>query len=195
MIQLLMILLPGFIAVEIYRKFFPAVKFRWLIYTGWVVINGVLIWSLLVSIEERIYNTSWGLLDGTGSFLGILFLFILGVIAGLIRVVFRMTGFKLAKNLNVLRWLKPEKGSIWMNVNEKNGGNEWVIVYLSDGSIYLGWVSQFANHPERTNQEFVLQNARRLDEAHKQLYEIVGAGVYLNTRDVMRIEFWSSELI
>ena len=189
-----MILLPGFIAVEIYRKFFPAVKFRWLIYTGWVVINGVLIWSLLVSIEERIYNTSWGLLDGTGSFLGILFLFILGVIAGLIRVVFRMTGFKLAKNLNVLRWLKPEKGSIWMNVNEKNGGNEWVIVYLSDGSIYLGWVSQFANHPERTNQEFVLQNARRLDEAHKQLYEIVGAGVYLNTRDVIRIEYWSSEL-
>lgn len=194
MMQLLMILLPGFIAVEIYRKFFPAVKFRWLIYTGWVVINGVLIWSLLVSIEERIYNTSWGLLDGTGSFLGILFLFILGVIAGLIRVVFRMTGFKLAKNLNVLRWLKPEKGSIWMNVNEKNGGNEWVIVYLSDGSIYLGWVSQFANHPERTNQEFVLQNARRLDEAHKQLYEIVGAGVYLNTRDVIRIEYWSSEL-
>ena len=192
--QLLMILLPVFIAVEIYRKFFPAVKFRWLIYTGWVVINGVLIWSLLVSIEERIYNTSWGLLDGTGSFLGILFLFILGVIAGLIRVVFRMTGFKLAKNLNVLRWLKPEKGSIWMNVNEKNGGNEWVIVYLSDGSIYLGWVSQFANHPERTNQEFVLQNARRLDEAHKQLYEIVGAGVYLNTRDVIRIEYWSSEL-
>ena len=194
MMQLLMILLPGFIAVEIYRKFFPAIKFRWLIYTGWVVINGVLIWSLLVSIEERIYNTSWGLLDGTGSFLGILFLFILGVIAGLIRVVFRMTGFKLAKNLNVLRWLKPEKGSIWMNVNEKNGGNEWVIVYLSDGSIYLGWVSQFANHPEQPNQEFVLQNARRLDEAHKQLYEIVGAGVYLNTRDVIRIEYWSSEL-
>ena len=91
MMQLLMILLPGFIAVEIYRKFFPAVKFRWLIYTGWVVINGVLIWSLLVSIEERIYNTSWGLLDGTGSFLGILFLFILGVIAGLIRVVFRLS--------------------------------------------------------------------------------------------------------
>ena len=194
MIEILIILLPGFIAVEIHRKFFPAIKFRWLVYTGWVVINGVLVWSVLVWIDDRIYNTSWGLLDGTGSVVGILLLVILGVVAGFIRIILRITGFRLAKNLNVLRWLKPEKGSVWMNVNEKNGGNEWVIVYLNDGSIYLGWVSQFANHPEQVNQEFVLQNARRLDEAHKQLYEIVGSGVYLNTRDVIRIEYWSSEL-
>ena len=75
-----------------------------------------------------------------------------------------------------------------MSVADRSNTN-WATVFLSDGAIYLGWISKYTFNPDAVDQDFLLSNARRVDEQLSELYRVTGIGVYINTRDVKRIEF------
>ena len=79
---------------------------------------------------------------------------------------------------------------MWVDVNDRTN-KDWAIVYLDDGSIYLGWISNYTFNPNQQNHDFLLSNAKRLYDNLMVMYEIDGCGIYINTRDVKRIEFRS----
>jgi hypothetical protein len=66
---------------------------------------------------------------------------------------------------------------------------DWSVVYLDDGSIYLGVVHQYRSNPNDQDQDFLLAKAQRVDDKLQTLYLVTGQGVYLNTRNVKRIEY------
>jgi hypothetical protein len=63
------------------------------------------------------------------------------------------------------------------------------VVYLDDGSIYLGWIKDFTFDPDADDNDFLLADAKRVDDQLAEKYAVTGRGVYLNTRNVKRIEF------
>jgi len=67
--------------------------------------------------------------------------------------------------------------------------NDYAVVYVDDGSIYLGWIKDYTFDPDAEDNDFLLADAKRVDEQLKELYSITGRGVYLSTRNVKRIEF------
>lgn len=63
-------------------------------------------------------------------------------------------------------------------------------MFLDDDSIYLGYVKAYRADPDESEQDFVLGQVKRVDEHLQILNEIDGLGVYLNTRNVKRIEYY-----
>ncbi len=66
---------------------------------------------------------------------------------------------------------------------------DWAVVFLSDGAIYCGWIKEYSFEPDAENHDFLLTKAKRVNNHLKLNYTVDGLGVYLNTRDVKRIEF------
>ena len=69
----------------------------------------------------------------------------------------------------------------------------WAVIFLDDNSIYLGFIGTYRYDPDATDQDFLLAKAKRVDENLNVQYEIDGLGVYLNTRNVKRIEYYQGE--
>ena len=91
-----------------------------------------------------------------------------------------------------LNFLIPDPGSIWKKINS-NKVSDWAIVYLNDGAIYSGKIGDYSSVPDEKDQDFLLVFAESVDVELKTQYNIDGIGVYLNTRDVKRIEFLKAE--
>ncbi len=88
--------------------------------------------------------------------------------------------------------LTPDEGTIWAKIND-SPNPEWAVVFLNDDAIYIGQIKEWTFIPDNQDQDFLLGKARRADEDLSVKYEVSGRGVYLNTRDVRRIEFLKPE--
>ena len=66
-------------------------------------------------------------------------------------------------------------------------------VTLTDGSKYLGWISEWTYDPNESDQDFLLSNAQKIDENFNMIYEIDGKGIYLRTSWVVSIEFFKGQ--
>jgi hypothetical protein len=94
------------------------------------------------------------------------------VIGGLFIAQLELRSF-LSKKSNKFRWLSVGTNTVWQKIN--NTSNEdWAIVYLNDGSIYMGWITTFNNNPNNIDQDFLLKNAKRVNENLSIVYEIKG---------------------
>jgi hypothetical protein len=82
--------------------------------------------------------------------------------------------------------------SIWAKVNGPRA-TDWAVVFADDGAIYMGWIKEFTYIPDADDNDFLLSRAKRLNEDGSHQYEIDGQGVYMNTRNVRRIEFVRGE--
>lgn len=89
---------------------------------------------------------------------------------------------------NRFSFLEIPSQSLWKKIISSSN-QDWVAVFLDDGAIYLGWIREFSANPNYENQEFLLKYAARVDENLEFVYEVTGIGVYLNTKNVKRIEF------
>ena len=56
-----------------------------------------------------------------------------------------------------------------------------------------GGITRYTWNPELDDQDFLLYDATCVDDDLKEKYIVDGIGVYLNTRDVNRIEFVNSK--
>ena len=110
-----------------------------------------------------------------------------GLLLGTLLISMRWTRFSVAKKYEWLRGLEPDPQSIWVRVNQPTA--EYAVVYLDDGAIYLGWIREYTFDPEAETNDFLLAEAKRVDEHLNTIYLVNGQGVYLNTRNVKRIEF------
>ena len=115
-------------------------------------------------------------------------LVVAGFIIGIARAGLRQLRFILSRRFAYFKWLAPDASSIWARVNQK-GTNQWAVVFLGNDIQYLGYVKYFRNDPDAIDQDFLLAESFRVDNKRRIIYSVDGVGVYLNTRDVRRIEF------
>jgi hypothetical protein len=192
LVQFLLYVIPGFISIEYFRARFPAKARTDFVTISWSIVFGVGITSLLIWLDT---NALHGLLGyKPQGFPGLLFLvslFVSGLLIGVLRAALRQARFILSRRLTFLPWLMPDVNSIWARVNQK-GTDQWALVFLENDVQYLGYIKYFRNDPDASDQDFLLAEGYRVDKNRRPLYRVNGIGVYLNTRDVRRIEFLDS---
>lgn len=187
--EFLFYIAPGYIAIRFLRWRYPVRERDSFHEIASSVVLGVLIISLLKWIDQKFLcyffesNTS-----GFPSLIYILSIVGFGIVAGIILIYLNKFRFYLAKKMNKLRFLSSGIDPVWLKLNDKDN-QDWAIVFLDDGTIYSGWISNYTYNPNYQNQDFLLSRAKRLYENLYENYEVKGSGVYINTKDVKRIEF------
>jgi hypothetical protein len=188
-IEFLLYIAPGYIAIQLIRSRWPVEKRDNFHDIATSVIMGVVILSALKWIDSHRLNYFFeSNLTDFPSLRFILGIVLFGSITGGVIIGLKEIGNMLSKRAKYLKFLAPGTDSVWVNINGKDN-KDWALVYLDDGSIYLGWISIYTFNPNHQNQEFLLSRAKRLYENLDEMYEIDGCGIYLNTKDVKRIEF------
>jgi hypothetical protein len=189
LIEIILYVLPGFVANETYKAFYPVRDRGQFPQLGWSVAVGVLLTTTILSVDGRWYATKLAPAPGNMPGIGfVLVLFSTGLAVGLVRALLRYLRHVVGSLVPGLSWLSPDPQSIWVHVNRPSN-QDWAAVFLRDGAVYLGYIKRYRYDPEQAEQDFLLSYAKRVDEDLKVVYEIPGQGVYLNTRDVLRIEF------
>lgn len=190
-IEFLLYIAPGYVGIQLYRSRWPVEKKDSFHNIASSVILGVIIISILKWMDSHWFN--YYLESNNPGFPGIKFLtgiFFSGLISGGLLVGQRELRNYLSKKSKFLKFLSPGNDAIWVKINDRTN-KDWATVYLDDGSIYLGWISNYIYNPNQQDQDFLLSRAKRLYNNLEVMYEIDGCGIYLNTRDVKRIEFRS----
>ena len=193
LIEFIVYVVPGFLSIEIYRSAYPAKQKSEFAHIGWSILFGILIVVLIKWTDRSILNNQ--LFSNQPGIPGIRYTFALligGILIGLGRVGLHNFRYYVSRRFKKLKNIAPDPQSIWAIVNNKTNRN-WAVVYLDDGSIYLGYISKYTFDPDLDNQDFLLSSAKRIDEQLNEIYIVTGIGVYLNTRDVKKIEFLSGK--
>jgi hypothetical protein len=94
-----------------------------------------------------------------------------GVIWGLVLASFNWIRLVVSNKVQLLQFIAPDVQSIWAKVNGTETA-DWAVVFT-----------------DADDNDFLLSRAKRLNEDGSLLYEVDGQGVYLNTRNVKRVEF------
>jgi hypothetical protein len=187
--EFLFYIAPGYIAIRFLRWRFPVRERDSFHEIASSVVLGVLIISLLKWIDQEFLNYLFE--SNKSGFPSLIFLLAIvgfGIISGIILIFLNKFRFYLAKNVKLLRFLSSGIDPVWLKLNDPDN-QDWAIVFLDDGSIYSGWISNYTFNPNYQEQDFLLSRAKRHHENLCVIYEIDGSGVYINTRDVKRIEF------
>ncbi len=189
LIEFILYLTPGFIALELYRAAYPAKERNQFAQIAWSVILGVIIFTFVNWVDEHFLNHAlYSNSAGFPAYRFIIALYITGLSVGGVRIVFHWMRFRISMRLPRLRFIAPDPQSIWAKINERTN-EDWAVVFLDDSSIYLGWISNYTYNPNAISQDFLLSRAKRVDDNLKTMYIVDGQGVYLNTQNVKRIEF------
>ncbi len=187
LIEFILYITPGFIAIAIFREKYPAKERASFVEISSCVIYGLLIISILNWMDKNIFNFYFeSNLSGFPSFRYTIAILSSGIIGGLVAIgITEFLNF-LSEKLHI-KFLHKDTDTIWQFINS-NDQKDWVIVFLSDNTIYLGWISKYCYDPNNQSQEFLLSHAKSVTSELKTKYEVDGLGVYLNTKDVKRIE-------
>ena len=192
-IEFILYIAPGYLAIYIIRSRWPVEKKDSFHEIALSVISGVGIISVLKWTDIHWFSNFFeSNQSGFPSLKFLLGIFIFGVITALLYIGQRELRNFLSKQAKFLKFLSPGNDSVWLDITDRSN-KDWAIVYLDDGSIYTGWISNFTYNPNHQNQDFLLSQAKRLYENLEVMALIDGCGIYLNTRDVKRIEFRSGE--
>lgn len=179
---------PGFIAIYTYRLKYPVKEKDSFTEISCCVLCGIVIIAAIKWIDKNwldyfLHSESTGIPGGRLT----LAIVVSGVIGGLLGIVQVEIRNYLAKKVKLLRFLSKSTDTIWEFINAKTQ-KDWFLIFLNDGAIYSGWISKYCYDPNNQSQDFLLSDANRVEENLKTVYIVDGLGVYLNTKDVKRIE-------
>ena len=178
--ELLIYIVPGFIANEIYGAKYPGKKISDLDKIIWSLIYTIIILAL-IQLFPWIKLTE---LQNNSSLILISFILILsGIIFGGLLILWRKVRTKLG-------FLSPAPISVWSNVLEKFESC-WVIVTLTDGKTrFIGWVSLYTSDPNEVTQELYLKEVQVVDIDNRPIRNIGGDGIFLKTDQIQSMEIW-----
>ena len=180
--------MPGFIGLQLYRAKYPVKGLSEFLQVSWCLIYGIALAGTVRWIDHRFLKGSLHSDEAGFPWLRfIVALAIAGLVLGTLLISVRWARFTLAKKYAVFSGLEPDPQSIWAKVNQQS--TEYAVVYLDDGAIYLGWIKEYTYVPDAESNDFLLAGAKRVDEHLNTIYLVNGQGVYLNTKNVKRIEF------
>ena len=185
--------MPGFLALHIYRSIYPVKGLSEFLQVAWSIIYGVVLASLVRGLDRKYLDHQLHSADdGFPRRAFILALVVVGLLWGFLLAGFNRTRLYLSEKIRLLHFVAPDVQSIWAKVNQSQS-TDWAVIFADDGAIYLGWIKEFTYDPDADNNEFLLSRAKRLNEDGSLQYEVDGQGVYLNTKNVKRIEFVRGE--
>ena len=191
-VDFILYVVPGFIATGIWYSHYPVKERSPLTQLAQTVLAGLIAITGVRWLDGEILN---GVLHSSTSGppdpLFTASILLTGVLLGYIAVWQVAIRSYLSKRVPFLSSLSSPPDSIWQYVNQPTV-EDWAVVRLRDGAIYLGWISRYRFNPDAPDQDFLLTEARRVDDRLKVVYPVHGLGVYLNTRDVTSIEFVTS---
>jgi hypothetical protein len=189
LVDFLVYVMPGFIAQQLFRAKYPAKKLSEFVQVAWSLIYGVILATLVRSVDGRFLH-GWLQSNNSTGFPGSRFvvaLVLTGLLGGVVLIGLNYARFFVAAHWPRWEGFAPDPQSIWAKVNRPS--NDYAVVYVDDGSIYFGWIKDFTFDPDAQDNDFLLADAKRVDEQLTEKYSVTGQGVYINTRNVKRIEF------
>jgi hypothetical protein len=187
--EFLVYAMPGFMALHVYRTVYPVKRLSEFLQAAWSLIYGVVLAGLVRGVDEDYLSHALHSADeGFPRLPFILALVVAGLAWGLVLVGINKLRLLLSGRFQALRFIAPDVQSIWAKVNQ-NQATDWAVVYTVDGAVYMGWIKEFTYDPDADDNDFLLSKAKCVDENLDVKYEVDGQGVYMNTRDVKRIEF------
>ncbi len=181
--------MPGFLALHIYRSVYPVKGLSEFLQAAWSLIYGVVLASFVRGIDARyLDHRLHSADDGFPRLPFILGLLTAGVVWGFLLVGFSRVRLFLSDKVRLLGFIAPDVQSIWAKVNQAHS-TDWAVIFTDDGAIYMGWIEEFTYDPDAEDNDFLLSAAERLNDDFTSRYKVDGQGVYLNTKNVKRIEF------
>lgn len=192
-IDIIIYIIPGFIMLQLYRSYYPVKDKKDFYEISWSIIGGVIITSFVKILDQKYFNFYLeSNTSGFPSFYLIITLIFTGICIGYSLILIHKFRFILS-SYEKLKWLLPDPQSIWAKINHPSN-MDWSVVFLNDGAIYLGWIKYYKFDPNRIEHDFLLTKAKRVDEKLKTIYSIDGIGIYINIKDVNRIEYVKGQL-
>jgi hypothetical protein len=187
--EFLVYAMPGFVALHLYRTVYPVKSLSEFLQAAWSLIYGVVLASFVRAVDakyldQRLQSTA----DGFPRLSFILALVVTGLVWGVVLVGINKARLLLSGKFHAFRFIAPDVQSIWAKVNQSQV-TDWAVVYTDDGAVYMGWIKEFTYDPDADDNDFLLSKATCVDLNLNVKYEVDGQGVYLNTRNVKRIEF------
>lgn len=188
LVDFLVYVMPGFIALQLFRAKYPAKKLSEFLQVAWSLIYGVILATLVRGVDGRCLH-GWLQSNSPGfpASRFVIALVLAGLFGGILLIGLYRARFFVAAHWPRWEGIAPDPQSIWAKVNRPS--NDYAVVYVDDGSIYFGWIKDYTFDPDAEDNDFLLADAKRVDEQLTEKYSITGRGVYLNTRNVKRIEF------
>lgn len=186
-IVVLLYLLPGFVAMQLYRACYPAKRQSQF---------EIIVWSLLHSFIIRLgiegaasglgYSDLDLLTPATGSAIRASMIAI-PLVGGLAWGGVLIASFGIRFHIPFLR--NPDLQAVWPAIADSAPKeNLWVLVRTEQGFRYLGWVTRYSFDPEAEDHDFHLRPAYLVDDDLLIQRDLTQGGVYLNTRDVESLE-------
>lgn len=168
LIEFIIYIIPGFLNRQTYYAWYPRRKKSDFVEITWSIIYGVVIYTLVVWLDKNYF--SYFLVSNSSSFPNFMFIFVLlfsGFIFGIISILIHKLRFKITLNNPKLKLLgmniSPDPHNMWEQIN-RDSNIDWSVVYLADGSMYRGWISNYNLDPNIENQDFILSHASRVDD-------------------------------
>ncbi|MES0490322.1 MAG: DUF6338 family protein [Leptospirales bacterium] len=187
-------LLPGFLFLEIYRRFFPARKDRDFARILYSFVASLFIVSTAYVLNHYFKLNIIGNSDYSIDFFGsnsinyILSFYLYGsaILFGYVRVGFLKLRLYIAKKYD-LDFLGTKPDVLWVKLQKDN---QWGIFILSDETRYLGYIKDYTYNPNFPDEvDLLIAEAECVDEKLKTKYRIPGKGVYIKLSNINRIEF------
>lgn len=188
---IMLYLVPGFIARQVYRWRYTAARASDLESLIWSLVHTFIIYVGLTVVSVVTHLPTLNLIGRLREAQGAI------PIDTSIVVVLLVSGIVWGLLMSLLHWARsripflptPDPQGIWPYITQLAPEHElWALVRTKDGPLYLGWIDSYAFNPDEPDQDFYLKPALRVDEAMQVQQDLSAGGVYLNTRDVRSVE-------
>ena len=185
-VVLLLYLLPGFLAMQLYRARYPAKRLSQFESIVWSILHSFFIHFGLRGVAYFLGCEDLGSLDPKAhseiptETIGVL------IAGGLVWGGVLIAQHRLRIFIPFLQ--SPDPQAIWPVVATAPKEELWMIARTQQGVLYLGWVKKYSFDPAVENHDFLLRPAYLVDDDLNVKRDLSVGGVYLNTRDIESLE-------
>ena len=187
-VVLLLYLLPGFLAMQLYRARYPGKRLSQFESIVWSILHSLFIHFTirgvayllgckdLVSLDPKAHS------EISTMTIGVL------ILGGFVWGGVLVAQYRLRALVPFLQ--SPAPRAIWPVVASAPEEELWTIARTKQGVLYLGWIKKYSFDPavEDEDHEFLLRPAYLVDDDLNVKRDLSVGGVYLNTRDIESIE-------
>lgn len=187
---LLLYLLPGFLAVQLYRAHYPAKPQSQFEVAVWSILHSFIVHLGLAGVGWVAHELGYGDLDipslKTDSEIQPKTISVLlggGTVWGGVLIASYWVRVK------VSFFPTPDPQAIWHVVVDNAPKKDlWMLARTKQDVLYLGWVKEYSFDPSAEDHEFLLRPAYLVDNNLHVQRDLTLGGVYLNTRDIESLE-------
>lgn len=184
---LLLYLLPGFLATQLYRAKYPAKRVSQFEVVVWSVLHSFLVHMLLTGVALLFGLVDLNLFaqnDGSTIEPGTIAILLGGGSSwGLVLIGFHWLRIKLPFLPS------PDPQAIWpIAVSGIDRQQLWAVARTKQGHLYLGWIERYSFDPEAEDHEMLLCPAFLVNDELEVQRDLSVGGVYLNTRELEALE-------